>query len=131
MGDLAKQGIVESDALSFTDIRKGRRIVAVHIEGRIDCTSNVTIFVDKWLDVRRNRRGQYEVRGSSYSYNAWLRGSNKQMLRYDSAHGLEELHRHTFDSAGHESREIILLDDLPTLDRVILEAVASARQPPA
>jgi hypothetical protein len=79
------------------------------------------------LAVRRSQRGRYEVRGISYSYHAWLRESELDLLRYDTSHGMGELHRHFFDDQGREVEvRPIVLADLPTLTGVIEEAVGLA-----
>jgi hypothetical protein len=70
-----------------------------------------------------------EVKAYSYSYHAWREGSEAGVLRYDSAHGLDELHRHFFDAKGEEIEiRFIPLGDLPTLAGVIEEAVELATE---
>ena len=120
---LTDTGQVLRDRLSFREARAGKELRSVNIRGRIECASNVLVMVDKWLDVRRGRRGNYEVRGTSYSYHAWIRGRGT-LVRYDTAHGFQGLHRHLIDPETHvETRDEIALDDLPTLADFILEAL--------
>lgn len=127
MGRLMAEGLVQRHGLSRIEIRERKRILKVQIRGRVECTRDVLVIVDKWLEARYNRRGQCEVRGFSYSYQACLR-DEKQLLRYDSAHGLGELHRHEYDLVTGEESDLrlIALDDLPPLDEVIREALEKA-----
>ena len=122
MTNLMHEGLVDEDRLSFREYREGRRLVQVNVEGRVRCKHGVIIEVDKWLDVRRTRRG-YEVMGSSYSYQAWFEGDGREILRYDSAHGMAGLHYHLFDSDGRERIVTISLAQLPTLDGFIRQAL--------
>lgn len=123
MRNLIDEGLVIQDHLVFEEVTEGRRLIQVHIVGQIECSHDLIIAVDKWLDVTRRRR-QYVVQGSSYSYHAWLRHS-RHILRYDSAHGLERLHRHQFDfETGDEQVSQIQIDELPSLDEFIREALS-------
>jgi hypothetical protein len=98
----------------------------IQVTGRIRCTAGVEVQVDTWLDVRRRRDNRLEVRAYTYSYHAWIERTGQELLRYDNAHG--ELHRHFFDSRGTEVEvAAIRLDELPTLDAVVEEAVSLAR----
>jgi hypothetical protein len=128
MSALAKEGVVLRDGLTFTETRDHKELVAVQIRGYIECAGNLLVFVDKWLDVRRGKQRRYEVRGTSYSYHAWVRGSGATLLRYDSAHGLDQLHRHRLIADGSEIVEPIHLGMLPTLTGFIREALDSATQ---
>jgi len=125
MADLIGSGQVIRNGISIRDTRAGRRLVTVHIRGRVECVNNVLIFVDKWLEARRGHQNQHEVRGYRYSYHAWLRNTERTILRYDSAHG-EELHRHVLRPDGNEVREPITIDRLPTLTDFIEESIALA-----
>lgn len=124
MQRLEESGLVLRNRLTFTEVRDGGRPQQVQVRGRIECANDVVVFVDKWLEVRRGRQGRNEVRAFSYSYHAWIWSSRRQLLRYDSAHGLHALHRHRFDPhTGEEQVTAVSLKDLPTLDGVIREAV--------
>lgn len=133
MDALAAEGIVISDTLTFIEVRDERsgELVAVNLRGRIRCVDDVVIMVDKWLGVRRGRDNHHEVLGQSYRYHAWQRGrSRRDLVRYDSAHGLTHLHRHEFDAAGRETAIVPLdLQTMPRLDLVIQEAVRLAGRP--
>lgn len=49
------------------------------------------------------------------------------IVRYDTAHGIDDLHRHRLDpDTLQEVRDNIALDDLPTLTGFIEEAIALA-----
>jgi len=130
MDRLFGEQVVLHDHLDFIEIH-GEALDAVQIVGHVECSGGVILAVDKWLDVRRDAHGRSEVRGVSYSYHAWRRNEH-DLLRYDTAHGLDELHRHDFDP--ETGREIgvhrVPLEELPTLDGVIREAVALAQRSP-
>jgi hypothetical protein len=128
MNRLEDSGTVLSHSLIFTQFNaENGQPKTVHLAGQIDCANGVALDVNKWLAVRRSRRGRYEVRGVSYSYHAWLRESELDLLRYDTSHGMGELHRHFFDDQGREVEvRPIVLADLPTLTGVIEEAVGLA-----
>jgi hypothetical protein len=122
LAHLTKGGEVTRDRLNFRETRAGHELVSVNITGRIECAAGVLIAVDKWLAVRRGKRGQYEVKGSSYSYHAWEKGAGATLVRYDTAHGIEGLHRHRIDPETRaETRDEVSLDDLPTLADFIVE----------
>lgn len=127
MDRLREEQLVIHDHVDFIEVRT-HDLAAVQIEGRLECAFDVVIAVDKWLEVRRGTRGRIEVRGSSYSYHAWVRNGN-YLLRYDSAHGLEDLHRHEYDprSGAETSVTNISLSELPTLDSIVRAAVEQAR----
>jgi hypothetical protein len=129
MDDLARRGIVDRETLTFVEQRDAsNELRKIQIRGRVQCPDGVVIIVDKWLDVRRGPQRRYEVKGERYSYHAWRRSSPRlHLFRYDSAHGLDRLHRHEFDLlTGIEvaEPEQVRIENLPTLDLVILEAVA-------
>jgi hypothetical protein len=66
----------------------------------------------------------------SCSYHAWIPGDPpRDLLRYDSAYGLADLHRHHFDHAGREvGIEPVTVEALPWVDEVVREAVELARR---
>jgi len=133
MRGLVNEGVVLHDGLSFVAYFDRGLPARVNLRGRVHCRDGVVLMVDKWLEVRRNARGQDEVRGYSYTYEAWRLPGENQVLRYDSSHGLDNLHRHSFDPVTGDEVEVvtIALDQLPTLDRVIREAAAPGTgQPP-
>ncbi len=127
MRALEREGLVISDGLTFHEVRFGRRkiLVQVNIRGHIQCTDDLLIDVDKWLEVDQRRN----VRGVSYSYHAWLVAADRQVLRYDMSHGIDELHCHLFDMrSGQETAVIpVSLDRLPSLDAFIRIAVKMVR----
>jgi len=131
MRHLFDAGTVVRDHLVFTEIRDAGELRFVHIAGRIECSNGVVIEADKWLAVRRGRSNRHEVKGVSYSYHAWRQGVDKELLRYDTSHGMDSLHRHAFDRATGDEIEIqpIRLEELPTLAGVIEEAVRLAESP--
>ena len=127
MAGLSAEAKVLHNGLSTTETRRRQELVSVNIKGRIECASDVLILVDKWLEVRRGAQGHYEVKGYSYSYHAWLRATATTLIRYDSSHGLDRLHRHSLDLAtSQQIQEPIPLDDLPTLTAFIEEALSIA-----
>ena len=128
MTALLAAGTVIRDRLSRLEVQDGGELIAVQLRGRVECTNQLVVFVDKWLDVRRQRRGQYETKGMSYSYHAWVRGTRRTLLRYDSAHGLDGLHCHRLLPSGEELVHSVKLDALPTLTGFIEEAVGLARE---
>lgn len=123
MTRLINEGLVEDDGLTFREYTNVRQLLRVNITGRIHCTSGVTVEVDKWLDVRRTKKG-YEVVGFSYSYQAWLQSSEREILRYDTAHGMNGLHYHLFNlKDGQEEIVKIEVSELPSLDGFIRQAI--------
>ena len=131
MHDLATEGVVLSDGINVEEIHDRRgALEAVEMRGRVRCADGITVNVEKVLETRTRPDGRPEVRGFSYSYHAWFEheGSQRDLLRYDSAH--DDLHRHVFDPrTGHELlRERIAVADLPTLDQVLSEAVGWRRE---
>jgi hypothetical protein len=133
MARLEATGVVDEDGLTFTRQRApDGEPLRIQIHGRIRCASGAMLAVDKWLTARRRQDNRLEVPAYTYSYHAWMEGSGRELLRYDNAHG--ELRRHFFDSQGNDVGVVaISLEELPTLDVVIEEAVALARddQPPS
>ena len=93
----------------------------MHIEGRIDCDCGLCISVDKRLEADVIGRN---VRSYSYSYHAWITATGQAVIRYDNAHGLNDLHCHIFDlNTGEGSLHTVPIDKLPTLDSFIRIAV--------
>lgn len=128
MDRLADFGTILDDRLTITrEVDEAGELRAVHVEGTVTCTDGVAVDVDKWLEARRNHRGQPEVKGYSYSYHARI--GARPLLRYDSHHGLHRLHCHVFDpSTGELIREApVSLNELPTLADFIEGAVLWAR----
>ena len=128
MNNLVNEGLVLRDNLTFDEIREGRHLIEVNIRGQITCLDGLTVSVDKWLDVDDVQ----SVKGYSYSYNAWLTETEQPVIRYDSAHGLDDLHCHLFDlNTGEESRFPIPITNLPTLDgfiRIAIKLVQDAKE---
>jgi hypothetical protein len=118
------EGIIVENHLVFDEIRQGRRLLQVNIRGRIQCEYGLSVFVDKWLEVDPGQN----VRGYSYSYQAWMSESNQEVIRYDSAYGLNDLHCHLFDlNTGRESIYPVPMHRLPTLDAFIRIAMKLVR----
>ena len=130
MEGLIKEGIVYEERLTFREITYRSRIVQVQIHGHIQCARDVIIIVDKLLDAERDWDGRLIVKGSEYSYHAYIRSTSHSVIRYDchGEHGLSSLHKHTFNpKTGKElDSEPIELDDLPSLAEVIRDAVERA-----
>lgn len=127
MTQLMNEGLVEENGLVFDEVRDGRALLAVNIAGRLGCAAGVTAEVDKWLDAQPGPRG-YLVKGSSYSYQAWLSDTGQEIVRYDSAHGLDDLHCHVFNlKTGEEERISCPLERLPSLDAFVRIAVKMAQ----
>ena len=120
---LYNEGLVIDGGFDFLEY--GQPMQGVRIRGRIRCKFGLTIEIDKQLEVDSSTR----VRGFDYSYHAWIEETGQPILRYDSAHGLPDLHRHEFNlTTGQETRTPITLDGLPTLDGFIRQAVALAER---
>ncbi len=97
---------------------------SIRVRGRIECSGDVVIEVEKELSVRLNRQTRVEVKGDNYIYHAWHETSGRSLFRYCTAHGIDDLHVHRFDNEGNEtSQPRIPLDQLPTLTDAILVAV--------
>lgn len=125
--NLFDEGIVLLDGLVFEEHRTGRVLTDVHIAGRISCADSLMVEVDKWLEADGSRDPL--VRGYSYSYQAWVAETEREVLRYDSAHGLGNLHCHVFDlRTGDETVIPCPLDRLPSLDGFIRIALRRLRQ---
>jgi hypothetical protein len=121
MESLLSEGLVIQDHLTFNEQRHGGRLLEVHIEGRIDCDCGLCISVDKRLEADVIGRN---VRSYSYSYHAWITATGQAVIRYDNAHGLNDLHCHIFDlNTGEGSLHTVPIDKLPTLDSFIRIAV--------
>ncbi len=120
MTELLDSGTVLRDNLSRVETRDGGELVAVRIHGSIECAGDLLVVVDKWLDVRQNERGQHQVRGRRYVYQALVRKTGVTILRYDNSHGDDLLHRHV---AGEDEPAPISLDELPTLAGFIEESL--------
>ena len=111
------EGLVWEDSLSLLPMGNPhkRSPNRIRILGRLRCAYDVSVHVDKTLVVRYSRRG-LQVKGTAYSYHAWLASTEQDILRYDMAHG-DGLHCHVFDLARGESALLPApLDLLPTLD---------------
>ena len=128
INNAVNEGIITENHLVFDECRDGIQLVRVNIRGRIDCAYGLTVFVDKWLEVDEIQR----VKGYSYSYHAWLTWTDQAVIRYDSAHGFNNLHCHLFDlKTGSESIHPVPLCRLPTLDgftRIALRMVQDAQE---
>lgn len=128
MRRLEREGLVLRDELSFVEIAWQGERIQVQLTGWIECCDNVRIFVDKWMEVGVREDGREDVRTYSYSYQACFR-DGRDILRYDSAHGLDDLHRHHIDPVTkREVREKVPLDEMPTLDGAIREAITLAQR---
>lgn len=129
MQHLAAEGLVRGHAVSFIELRRADgELVRVNVAGEVKCAAGVIVTVDKLLEVRRGRHGRYEVLGRVYRYHAYVAGAPvRDLLRYDSSHGIDRLHKHIFDARGREiAVEPVAFDSLPTLTGIIREAIALA-----
>jgi hypothetical protein len=128
MTTLVNEGLIEEDTLDIEEVLVNRRLTSVFIHGHVHCSNGVIVRVDKELAVQRNKSGHLYVKGSDYSYHAWLSATGQEILRYDMAHASARLHRHLFDpTTGQEQITDIELDELPTLDAFIRLAIARAK----
>jgi hypothetical protein len=124
INNLFNEGIIVENYLVFDEIRENGKLIEVNVRGRIECVYGLCISVDKWLEVDQEQN----VRGYSYSYHAWLVEADQEVIRYDSAYGLNELHCHLFDpSTKRESIQPCPIDRLPTMDAFIRIAVKLVR----
>jgi hypothetical protein len=128
MDRLLAEGIVQRDSLSFVEVvNRQSELVGVALAGRVVCSGDVLIRIDKKMEVRRGVRNRHEVRTRYWQYHAWVRARpgrpRKDLVRYDNAHR-SGLHVHLFDRAGREVEvRALSLDQMPTLDAVIRHAV--------
>lgn len=124
-----EDGLVLRDRLSFYEVVGNDGLDRVYIRGRLHCRHNVAIKVDKCLAVRRNSRGHDDVKGTDYSYHGWFQGTKVWILRYDSAYGIDDLHKHVFDpGTGQElAIEPVSYDELPTLTEFVTNALSIAQ----
>lgn len=116
--------IVE-DALNWVEIPGDHGdLKSILLMGEIHCHNGVAIRVHKSLQVQADPNGRPLVRGSRYSYQAFLPGE-RGILRYDNAHGdaPEEFHRHEYDLISGEEKPRILLsrDEMPRLSEFVDE----------
>ncbi len=122
MRRLENEGLVIADRVSFRETRNGDILERVNVEGSIFCVSDLVIVVDKWLALHRDENRRDLVKGYSYSYHAYIRGSRQPVVRYDSTHG--PIHRHDFEPpSGIETITDVDLLDLPTLGDFIRDAI--------
>ena len=126
MRTLERKQFVIADTLSFEHIKNEHGdLVLVHVYGLIECSDDVILDVDKWLDSDGSA-----VRGADYAYHAYVVRDNsdrRPVLRYDNAHG--PFHCHIFDlETGDGTETELARDEFPTLDRVIQEAVMQVRR---
>jgi hypothetical protein len=122
---LTAEGIILDSRLSFSETFRDNQLVQVTLRGVIDCAEQVSIKVGKVLDVKTSR-GRPLVKGSDYSYHAWLRmDPPRDLIRYCTAHGYDDLHYHRFDlGTGLQiDRPNVAIGDLPTLGDFIPQAV--------
>lgn len=121
MDALLSEHLVLHEHLTFTETRDGKDLVLIQLEGFLECQRGLVVHVAKQMEVR-DERGHDQVKTFGYSYHARIPAMNRELLRYDNAHG--PLHRHHFDvGTGNETHtEFITEDDMPTLDGVIREA---------
>ena len=131
MDCLRDEGLVARDTLSFYESEDAAgELVLVVLRGRIVCSFDVLIRVDKKMLVTRDARNRYMVKTRFYQYHAMVRGRagqpRRDISRIDNAHE-GNLHRHVFDRAGAELTTIKLeLATMPTLDSFVREAVRAA-----
>ena len=133
MERLRDEGLVAWDTLSFYESEDaGGKLVLVTLQGRIVCSFDVLIRVDKKMLVTRDARNRYMVRTRFYQYHAMVRGRagqpRRDLSRIDNAHE-GHLHRHLFDVAGAELGTVELeLAAMPTLDQFVRDAVSAASE---
>jgi hypothetical protein len=131
MTALEDQGLVLNNHLSITNTTSNGALIAVTIEGIIECSGDVFVKVDKLLEARKLDGGQVQVKGKYYSYHAWLNlRPARDLVRYCTAHhGLDGLHQHVFDlETGQEiGKPLIQPVELPTLGDFIPYAVELGR----
>jgi len=133
MERLMQEGVVLRDALSFYETfeRPTGELVAVTLKGRLQCSDDVTVRVDKRMLVRRGVANRHEVKTIHYQYHAWVRARpdrpRRNLLRYDTNSHRPELHAHLFDADGWEvGAQTISLEEMPTLDGFIRHVVTLA-----
>lgn len=130
MEALEQAGLVLRNHLAFVHTEDDGLLIEVGLSGIIECAQAVFIKVDKSLEVRKVQSGQLQVKGKDYAYHAYLREPQRDLMRYCSAHGLDDLHCHNFDLAtGDETDQPrIRIAELPTLGEFIPRAVDLGRQ---
>lgn len=133
MDRLHDEGVVNRDTLSFFESEDAAgELVLVVLRGRIVCSSDVLIRVDKKMLVARDARNRYMVKTRFYQYHAMVRGRagrpRRDLSRIDNAHE-GHLHRHLFDGTGAELGTIDLeLAAMPTLDIFVRDAVSAVAE---
>jgi hypothetical protein len=122
MDRLYDEALISRDTLSWMESFNDDALALVQLGGRIEAVDGILVKIKKRMAVRVAPNHQLEVKTEAWEYHAWIRRTKRYLVRYDNAHG--ELHRHSFDLlTGHESQGAIAVEDLPTLDEVIREAI--------
>lgn len=131
MEALVAEGLVESDTTEFREAIDARgRLLQVNVRGRVLTTGGAVVIVNKWLEVRADESNRDAVRTSEYDYHAYrVAPARRDLFRYDSCHGLSDLHVHRFDTDGVEvgRPSPVALETMPPLNEVVREADALAR----
>jgi hypothetical protein len=127
MDRLINEGVVESDGVSFEEVRDGRTLSLVFVRGAVRCCYGLNILVNKALEVKRDK-GANLVRGYDYSYHAWFGATGQEVIRYDMSHEwVGGIHCHVFDPVtGRGITRPVTREELPTLDLFIRRAVRMA-----
>jgi hypothetical protein len=131
MDRLEREGLIEANHLVITSTTGlDGSLIEVGITGLVECVSDITIGVDKFLEVRRLPTGVQQVRGKEYRYHARHRKLERNLIRYDTAHGLDDLHVHIYDLVTGEMTSIPRIPKalLPTLGDFIRQAVELGRE---
>jgi len=131
MDALIREGMVISDTTEFREAIDARgRLLQVNLRGRVLTSDGAIVIVNKWLDIRTDGSNRDSVLTSEYDYHAYrFAPPRRDLFRYDSCHGLPDLHVHRFDTDGIEVGGVssVALDRMPPLNDVIREANALAR----
>ncbi len=104
----------------------------IMLSGDIICEQGVIVHVKKVLETQLGRRGEVQVRGRHYAYNAY-RPESGAILRYDNSHWREDdqFDRHEYDADGNVTDfRIIPREELPTLAEFLTEVAAMVGEKP-
>lgn len=128
---LVREGLVVSDTTEFREaVDPGGRLLQVNVRGRVLTSGGAVVIVNKWLDVQTDDFNRAAVLTSEYDYHAYrVAPPRRDLFRYDSCHGLPDLHVHRFHTDGIEVERPspIALERMPPLNEIIREADALAR----
>jgi hypothetical protein len=124
--EFVREDLLSWEEVTPADARPNDPPQEITLSGDIICEQGVIVHVRKVLETRLGRRGEVQVRGRHYAYNAY-RPEVGPILRYDNSHSRddEQFDRHEYDERGHfKAFRIIPRAELPTLAEFLTEVAA-------